>query len=47
MALAATGRAANAVYTIIGDGETNEGLVWEGSMSIAKFKLDSLVAFLD
>ncbi|MHB1417154.1 MAG: transketolase [Chloroflexota bacterium] len=35
------------VYVIIGDGESDEGLIWEASMSAAKFKLDNLVCFLD
>ena len=35
------------VYVIVGDGECDEGLVWEASMSIPKFKLDNLVCILD
>ena len=35
------------VYCIIGDGESDEGLIWEASMSAAKFKLDNLVCILD
>lgn len=35
------------VYTILGDGEIQEGQIWEAMMSCAKFKLDNLVAFLD
>jgi transketolase len=37
----------NKVYVLIGDGESNEGQVWEASMAAAKFKLDNLVAVLD
>ena len=37
----------NRVYVMIGDGESNEGQVWEASMAAAKFKLDNLVAVLD
>ena len=37
----------NCVYTLIGDGESNEGQVWEAAMAAAKFKLDNLVAILD
>ena len=37
----------NTVYCLLGDGETNEGQVWEASMAAAKFKLDNLVAILD
>ena len=35
------------VYCIIGDGETQEGQIWEAILSIPKFKLDNLVVILD
>ena len=35
------------VYAILGDGEIQEGQVWEAAMSAAHFKLDNLVAILD
>ena len=35
------------VYTVIGDGECQEGLVWEAAMSAAHYKLDNLVVMLD
>lgn len=35
------------VYTILGDGESEEGQVWEASMAAAHYKLDNLTAFLD
>ena len=35
------------VYTVIGDGESDEGQIWEASMAASKFKLDNLTAFLD
>ena len=35
------------VYTIIGDGESDEGQVWEAAMTASKYKLDNLTAFLD
>ena len=35
------------VYAILGDGEINEGTVWEACMSAAKFKADNLLAILD
>ena len=35
------------VYTILGDGETEEGQVWEAAMFAAHYKLDNLVAYLD
>ncbi len=35
------------VYTILGDGECEEGQVWEAAMFAAHYKLDNLTAFLD
>lgn len=35
------------VYAIMGDGEINEGTVWEACMSAVKFKLDNLIVLLD
>jgi transketolase len=35
------------IYTLLGDGELQEGLVWEALMSAAHYKLDNLVAFVD
>jgi transketolase len=35
------------VYVVLGDGEINEGVVWESSLAAAKFKLDNLVAIVD
>lgn len=35
------------VYTILGDGEMQEGLVWEALMAGGHYKLDNLVAILD
>ncbi len=37
----------NKVFVLIGDGESNEGQIWEASMAAGKFKLDNLVAILD
>ena len=37
----------NTVYCLLGDGETNEGQIWEASMAAAKFKLNNLIAILD
>ena len=37
----------NRVYAILGDGELNEGIVWEAAMSAAHYKLDNLVAIVD
>ena len=35
------------VYLIIGDGESNEGQIWEGAMAAAHYKLNHLIAFTD
>ncbi len=35
------------VYTILGDGELEEGQVWEAAMFAAHYKLDNLTAFVD
>ncbi len=35
------------VYALLGDGEIQEGQVWEAAMFAAHYKLDNLVAFLD
>ena len=34
-------------YAICGDGESEEGQIWEAAMSAAKWKLDNLCAFVD
>ena len=35
------------VYCIVGDGESEEGQVWEAAMFAARYKLDNLTLFLD
>ncbi|MGN0634304.1 MAG: transketolase [Oscillospiraceae bacterium] len=35
------------VYTVLGDGEIQEGQVWEAAMFAAHYKLDNLVAVID
>ena len=35
------------VYALLGDGESEEGQVWEAAMFAAHYKLDNLVAILD
>ncbi len=35
------------VYAVLGDGECQEGLVWEAAMASAHYKLDNLVFMLD
>lgn len=48
MALAARYKKENhRVFTIIGDGESQEGMVWEAAMSAAHYKLDNLTVMLD
>lgn len=37
----------NWVYVLLGDGETNEGAIWESAMIASKFKTDNLIAILD
>lgn len=37
----------NNVYTILGDGECDEGQVWEAALFAATKKLDNLIAFVD
>ncbi len=34
-------------FTLIGDGESQEGSVWEAAMSASSFSLDNLIAILD
>ena len=34
-------------YVLLGDGEIQEGIIWEAAMSASKFKVDNLVAILD
>ena len=48
MAMAAkhTGKT-NRVYTLLGDGEIQEGQVWEACMSAAHYKLDNLCVIVD
>ncbi len=37
----------NQTYVIIGDGECNEGSIWEAAMSAAHYKLNNLTVILD
>jgi len=41
-----TGRQSR-VFVLLGDGECNEGSVWEAALSASKYGLDSLVAVVD
>ena len=40
-------RADHRVFVVLGDGECNEGSVWEAAMSASKHKLDNLVTMVD
>lgn len=35
------------VFTLVGDGETNEGQVWEAAQTASKYQLDNLVVIVD
>lgn len=35
------------VYALIGDGEAQEGIIWEAAMLAAHYKLDNLIVLLD
>lgn len=41
------GRPSGRVYTILGDGELQEGLVWEAAMAAGHYKLDNLTVIVD
>ena len=48
--LALSGRLRNApyrTYVLLGDGESQAGVVWEAAMTASKYRLDSLIAILD
>ncbi|HAH96705.1 MAG TPA: transketolase [Firmicutes bacterium] len=46
LGLRLSGKAAR-VYTTLGDGESEEGQIWEAAMTAVHYKLDNLTAFLD
>lgn len=47
-ASAPSARASRArVFVVLGDGEINAGVVWEGAMAAAKFRLGNMTAILD
>lgn len=35
------------IFVLLGDGELNEGVIWEAAMSASHFKLDNLIAIVD
>ena len=48
LAVAAKQRKRNhKIYVMLGDGECNEGAIWEAAMSASNFKLDNLIAVVD
>ena len=48
MAMALKKKGSNVkVYALLGDGETQEGIVWEAAMAASHYKLDNLVFILD
>jgi len=40
-------RKLNHVFAILGDGELEEGQIWEAAMSAVHYKLNNLIAFID
>ena len=47
MALKVKNRQKQYVYAVLGDGEINEGVVWEAAMSVCKFNLTNLITIID
>lgn len=47
LAMRRTGNTCSRVFVILGDGECNEGSVWEAAFSAAHFRLGNLVAIVD
>ena len=48
LALAAKRSATDQIcYTLVGDGELNEGTIWEAVLCAAQFKLDNLIVIVD
>lgn len=41
------GKKSGRIYTLLGDGELQEGLIWEAAMSAAHYKLDNLCVIVD
>ena len=35
------------IFVLLGDGELNEGVIWEAAMSASHYKLDNLIAIVD
>jgi transketolase len=47
LALRLDGNTAPTVYCLLGDGELQEGMVWEAAMAAAHYGIDNLVAVVD
>lgn len=47
LALKKKGNNTSKIYVVLGDGECNEGSVWEAAMMAAKHKLDNLTVVVD
>ena len=47
LGLRAAGLEEPRVHVVLGDGECDEGQVWEAAMAAAKFRLGNLIAFID
>lgn len=47
IALKHKGNNSSRIFVILGDGECDEGSVWEAAMSANQYKLDNLVAIID
>lgn len=42
-----THKVGNRVFCVMGDGEIQEGQIWEAAMAAAHYKVDNLIAFVD
>ncbi len=47
LALKRKGNETSRVFTLLGDGECNEGAVWEAALSAAKYGLNNITAVID
>lgn len=47
LALRYKGNTVSRVFCIVGDGECNEGQIWEAAMAAANFCMDNLIAIID
>lgn len=47
LALRRKGNFTSRIFVILGDGECNEGAVWEAALSAAKYQLNNIVAIVD